>query len=49
MGVCALIKMDDPNYDYEMAKMAVSPEAQGKHLGWHLGLAVIKAAKDAVV
>ena len=47
MGVCALIKMDDPNYDYEMAKMAVSPEAQGKHMGWHLGLAVIKAAKDA--
>lgn len=46
LGVCALIKMDDPNYDFEMAKMAVSPKAQGKNMGWLLGQAVIKAAQE---
>ena len=30
VGVCSLIKMDDPDYQYEMAKMAVSPDFQGK-------------------
>ncbi|WP_407427354.1 GNAT family N-acetyltransferase [Arcticibacter sp.] len=30
VGVCALIRMDDPDYDYELAKMAVSPKVQGK-------------------
>ena len=37
VGVCALIKMDDPEYDFELAKMAVSPAAQGKGIGWLLG------------
>jgi len=46
LGVCALIKMDDPDYDYEMAKMAVSPKAQGKNMGWLLGQAVINSAKE---
>lgn len=46
LGVCALIKMDDPNYDFEMAKMAVSPKAQGKNIGWLLGQAIINAAKE---
>ena len=46
LGVCALIKMDDPDYDFEMAKMAVSPKAQGKNMGWLLGQAVIKSAKE---
>jgi GNAT superfamily N-acetyltransferase len=45
VGVCALIKMDDPEYDYELAKMAVSPKAQGKNIGWLLGQAVIQKAK----
>lgn len=45
VGICALIKMDDPDYDYEMAKMAVSPEAQGKSIGWLLGQAIISEAK----
>ena len=27
IGVCALIKMNDPMYDYELAKMAVAPKA----------------------
>jgi DNA-binding MarR family transcriptional regulator len=46
VGVCALIKMDDPDYDFEMAKMAVSPKAQGKSIGWLLGKAVIDTAKE---
>lgn len=46
IGVCALIKMNDSKYDYEMAKMAVSPEAQGKSVGFLLGQAIINTAKD---
>lgn len=46
LGVCAILKMDDPNFDFELAKMAVSPKAQGKNIGWLLGQAVISAAKD---
>lgn len=46
VGVCALIKMHDPEYDYELAKMAVSPQAQGKSIGWLLGKAVIEKAKE---
>lgn len=46
VGVCALIKMNDPLYDYELAKMAVSPKAQGKNIGWLLGQAVIEKARS---
>lgn len=46
VGVCALVKMNDPVYDYEMAKMAVSPYAQGKNIGWLLGEAIVQKAKD---
>lgn len=46
VGVCALIKMDDPDYDFEMAKMAVSPKAQGKNIGWLLGNAIVEATKE---
>lgn len=46
VGVCALIKMEDPEYDFELAKMAVSPKIQGKSIGWLLGNAVVNAAKD---
>ena len=45
VGVCALIKMDDPDYQYEMAKMAVSPDAQGKSIGWLLGQTIVAEAK----
>ncbi len=45
VGVCALIKLDDPEYDYELAKMAVSPLAQGKGTGFLLGQKAIEAAK----
>lgn len=44
VGVCALIKMNDT--DFEMAKMAVSPKAQGKNIGFLLGEAIVKTAKE---
>ena len=46
VGVCALIKMNDPDYDYELAKMAVSPAVQGKSIGWLLGSAIAQKAKE---
>jgi DNA-binding MarR family transcriptional regulator/N-acetylglutamate synthase-like GNAT family acetyltransferase len=46
VGVCALIKMNHPDYDFEMAKMAVSPKAQGKNIGWLLGQTIVAAAKE---
>ena len=46
VGVCALIRMKDPEYDFELAKMAVSPRAQGKNIGWLLGNAVIERARS---
>lgn len=46
VGVCALIKMNNPDYDFEMAKMAVSPKAQGKNIGWLLGRAIVDTAKE---
>lgn len=46
VGVCALIKMKDPTFDFELAKMAVSPKAQGKSIGWLLGQSAIHAAKE---
>lgn len=46
LGVCALIKMDNFSYDFELAKMAVSPAAQGKNIGWLLGQAAIRAAGE---
>lgn len=45
LGVCAMIKMNDGEYDFELAKMAVSPKAQGKNLGFTLANAVITKAK----
>jgi len=46
VGVCALIKMNDDEYDFELAKMAVSPAVQGKSIGWLLGNAIIEKAKS---
>ncbi|TDO71096.1 MarR family protein [Flavobacterium chryseum] len=45
VGVCAMIKMQDENYDFELAKMAVSPKAQGKNIGWLLGQTIVENAK----
>ncbi|WP_158825405.1 bifunctional helix-turn-helix transcriptional regulator/GNAT family N-acetyltransferase [Mucilaginibacter lacusdianchii] len=43
LGTCALIKMD--NQTFELAKMAVSPKAKGKGMGWLLGNAAIEKAR----
>jgi len=46
LGVCALLKKQDQKYEYELAKMAVSPKAQGKGIGNLLGKSIIEKAKD---
>ncbi len=46
VGVCALIKMNDEQYEYELAKMAVAPKAQGKKIGWLLGNAILDKARS---
>lgn len=43
VGTCALIKKD--NDRYELAKMAVSPKAQGKKIGYLLGEATLDKAR----
>lgn len=43
VGTCALIRMDAETY--ELAKMAVSPKAQGFGLGFRLGEAAISLAR----
>jgi len=44
LGACALIKMDDAMF--ELAKMAVSPKAKGKGIGYLLGKAAVEKAKE---
>lgn len=46
LGVCALIKSDGKEFDYELAKMAVSPKAQGKGVGLLLAESAIKWASE---
>jgi GNAT superfamily N-acetyltransferase len=46
VGVCALLKRKDAVYPYELAKMAVAPEARGKHIGWLLGQAIIEKTRE---
>lgn len=46
LGVCALIKSNENYFDYELAKMAVSPKAQGKGIGFLLAKTAIKWAKE---
>lgn len=44
VGTCALIKINDDTF--ELAKMAVSDQAKGKKIGWEIGLAIIKKARQ---
>lgn len=46
VGVCALCKLQDHEYPYELAKMAVSPKAQGLGVGYLLGKAVLDKARS---
>ena len=45
VGVCSLIPVNNSDYDFELAKMAVSPKAQGLGIGWILGQAIIQQSK----
>jgi GNAT superfamily N-acetyltransferase/DNA-binding MarR family transcriptional regulator len=45
IGTCALVKTDD--HTFELSKMAVSPKAKGKGIGWLLGNAAVEKAKKA--
>lgn len=44
VGTCALIKMSSDRY--ELAKMAVTEKAQGKHVGYLLGIACLEKARE---
>lgn len=46
LGVCALIPMSHHEFDFELVKMAVSPKAQGKGLGYLLGKAILDKGKE---
>lgn len=46
IGVCALLKSNDMEWDFELAKMAVSPNFRGLGIGWLLGNAVIYKARS---
>jgi len=46
VGVCALCKMNDPKYEYELAKLAVDPSVRGKGIGYLLCKAVVDKARS---
>ncbi len=46
VGVCALIKIEEGDHDFELAKMAVSPAYQGKGIGFLLGQSIIEKARQ---
>ncbi len=46
VGVCALIPSAHDGFDFELAKMGVSPKAQGKGIGKLLGIHIIEKARS---
>lgn len=46
VGTCALVKTENNPLTFELSKMAVSPKAQGKKLGYLLGNALVGKAKE---
>ena len=44
-GICALVKLNDMPYDYELSKMAVDPKFQGLGIGYLLAKAIEDRAK----
>lgn len=46
VGTCALVKTQDHPLTFELSKMAVSPKAQGKKLGYLLGKTLVEKAKE---
>lgn len=45
VGVVALCRMNHPEYDYELAKLAVDPDIRGRGIGLEICTAAIKKAK----
>eukprot|EP01091_Cochliopodium_minus_P003333 TRINITY_DN13199_c0_g1_i1.p1 TRINITY_DN13199_c0_g1~~TRINITY_DN13199_c0_g1_i1.p1 ORF type:complete len:160 (-),score=38.83 TRINITY_DN13199_c0_g1_i1:18-497(-) len=45
VGTCALVKTSDEPLIFELAKMAVTPKAQGKKIGFLMGQELINVAK----
>ena len=46
VGVCALIAMEHPKYDFELAKMGVREDMHGQGIGRLVGEAIIEKAKS---
>lgn len=46
VGTCALVKATNEPLTFELSKMAVSPKAQGKKIGYLLGNALVEKAKE---
>ncbi|MCL6272922.1 GNAT family N-acetyltransferase [Muricauda sp. 2012CJ35-5] len=46
VGVCALIPSTRKGFEYELAKMGVSPKTQGKGIGKQLGLHIVEKARS---
>lgn len=46
VGACALVRMKNVTYDFELSKMGVSPDAHGKGIGFLLGSFILKKAKE---
>jgi len=47
VGTCALLNLNNDDYDFELAKMAVNPQLRGKNIGFLLGEAALKKAKES--
>nr|WP_315035723.1 GNAT family N-acetyltransferase [uncultured Chryseobacterium sp.] len=46
VGTCALVKSKEEPLTFELSKMAVSPKTQGKKIGYLLGNALVKKARE---
>lgn len=46
VGTCALIRAQEDPLAFELSKMAVSPKAQGKKIGYLLGNALVEKARS---
>ncbi|MDX1332480.1 MAG: GNAT family N-acetyltransferase [Robiginitalea sp.] len=45
-GTCALVPSDREGFDFELTKMGVAPEFQGRGVGMALGVAILEKARS---